>query len=44
MAARSPGKRQTRIPYSEDATNETPKVISILDYSKGFGHTNLVRP
>ena len=22
----------------------TPKVISVLDYSKGFGHTNLVRP
>lgn len=22
----------------------TPKVISILDYSKGFGHTDLVRP
>jgi hypothetical protein len=22
----------------------TPKVISVLDYSKGFGHTDLVRP
>jgi len=22
----------------------TPKVISLLDYSKGFGHTDLVRP
>jgi len=22
----------------------TPKVISVLDYSKGFGHTELVRP
>lgn len=22
----------------------TPKVISVLDYSKGFGHTDLLRP
>jgi hypothetical protein len=22
----------------------TPKVISVLDYSKGFGHTDLVTP
>jgi len=22
----------------------TPKVISVLDYTKGFGHTDLVRP
>jgi hypothetical protein len=22
----------------------TPKVISVLDYSKGFGHADLVRP
>jgi len=22
----------------------TPRVISVLDYSKGFGHTDLVRP
>ena len=22
----------------------TPKVISVLDYSKGFDHTDLVRP
>ena len=22
----------------------TPKVVSVLDYSKGFGHTDLVRP
>jgi hypothetical protein len=22
----------------------TPKVISVLDYTKGFGHTDLVTP
>ena len=46
LARRFPEKRKIS---KKDLTDTafvkvTPKVISVLDYSKGFGHTDLVRP
>ncbi len=46
LARRFPDMRKLSAEDLKDTSfvKVTPKVISILDYSKGFGHTDLVRP
>jgi hypothetical protein len=46
MFAKYPQLQAMALPDAKDFAflKITPKVISVLDYTKGFGHTELVMP